>query len=149
MGLAMIGTAGGGVCAILMENEGLFTPLWLGAAITLISGIWVHCSLVEPSKAEQPGETSDASSEDGNLNQCHLANVVFGAFLDNFGSAGLYPLCLTPLAFDVFYLDQLELGETPIMSLAAYKWIYVSVVRSMTAACVFSSAMHSATAELY
>ena len=52
---------------------------------------------------------------------------MLGGFADNVGSAGLYPLCMSPLAFNIFYTDMLAAGEDPIMSLLAYKWFFVSV----------------------
>jgi len=44
---------------------------------------------------------------------------------DNFGSSGLFPLCLAPLAFDHFCTDFLP--EDPVLTLNGYKWMSVMV----------------------
>ena len=46
-----------------------------------------------------------------------------GALLDNIGSTGLFPLCLSPLALQTFYATP----SPPIMSVVAYQWLSVCV----------------------
>lgn len=56
-----------------------------------------------------------------------LWNIVGGALLDNIGSTGLFPLCLSPLALEEYYADFVARDETPIMSITAYQWLSVCV----------------------
>jgi hypothetical protein len=50
-----------------------------------------------------------------------------GALLDNIGSTGLFPLCLSPLALEQYLLDFAERGEEGIMTFTGYKWLSVCV----------------------
>ena len=52
-------------------------------------------------------------------------NVVEGALADNFGSKkGLFPLCLSPLAIEV-YTKNFMTGDS--MSVTGYQWLSVMV----------------------
>lgn len=48
--ILMFSVSGGGICAILMDKQGLFMPLWLGIAISLAAGILNQLYLIEPDK---------------------------------------------------------------------------------------------------
>jgi MFS family permease len=142
----MIGTAGGGVCAILMESQGLFVPLWIGVGLMILSSALNTLYLIEPDrnlapveydKVEQeecktteicePDEQYDDDDDDeenkapDKLDNWTMWNIIVGAFADNVGTAGLNPLCLSPLAFIAYYKSFVERGLPPIMSLIAYK----------------------------
>lgn len=132
IGISMLGNSGGGVIAILMESVGLFAPLWAGIAWMAVSAIVATFYLIEPGQMIQPEKlsTCDSKCDDDDdekpperLDRCSLSIIIFGALADNVGSAGLAPLCLSPLAFKVFYDDLLAQGLPPIMSQIAYKWI--------------------------
>ena len=55
--------------------------------------------------------------------------IQLGAILDNFGSAGLI-MCMSPLMFYEYQVDQIMVGEDPIMSETQFKWLTTLVVRS-------------------
>ena len=55
--------------------------------------------------------------------------IQLGAILDNFGSAGLI-MCMSPLMFYEYQVDQMMVGEDPIMSETQFKWLTTLVVRS-------------------
>ena len=82
--------AGGGFFAILMEDTGLFLPLWIGSAFSLAAGIWVHLKLIEPETKQPTKSTSSDENLDENeeadpeaMNQCHLWNIVIGKSKSN------------------------------------------------------------------
>lgn len=135
--LFMLGITGGGVCAILMESQGLFTPLFIGAALNTVATIAVAFLVIEPKKMKRVGrfasmnDDDDDSQEENNaptkIDSLVLWNVIVGALLDNVGSAGLLPLAMAPLALKVFYIDFVSIGENPIMTQSAFKWISVAV----------------------
>ncbi len=56
-----------------------------------------------------------------------LWNIVGGALLDNIGSTGLFPLCLSPLAMEQYYTQFVKRGEEPIMTIDSYQWLSVCV----------------------
>lgn len=59
------------------------------------------------------------------LDKRTMYNVVAGALLDNIGSCGLVPLCLSPLALEQYNLDLQVEGVPVIMSITSYKWLTV------------------------
>ena len=117
-----------------MNGTGLFSPLLVAAGINVISTIYAFFYLVEPSKMKDQGIISgDDGTDDDSLaeeaptsfNKPVIANILVGSILDNAGSTGLMPICLSPLMFDVFLGDFLDRGELPIMTPNAYKWLTV------------------------
>jgi len=141
VGISMLGSAGGGIIAILMETQGLFVPLLIGSALTLVAAILNTFMLIEPKdilasrsrEREEMGLLIDDEDEDDDnkapteLNKKVFGNIILGALGDNIGSSGLMPLCLSPLAFNTFYENFAKAGEDPIMPQVAYKWISVLV----------------------
>lgn len=133
VGVFVLGNSGGGVIAILMENSGLFAPLWVGAAITGIASVLIAWYLIEPGDARLIDKHQDTAIEDdedevarpAEINNVVMWNVLIGALLDNIGSVGLAPLCLSPLALEHFTLDFVNAGEEPMMSITGYKWFTV------------------------
>uniref|UniRef100_A0A6T7JU88 Major facilitator superfamily (MFS) profile domain-containing protein n=1 Tax=Attheya septentrionalis TaxID=420275 RepID=A0A6T7JU88_9STRA len=149
----MVGMSGGGICAILLESQGLFIPLLLGAGLMAVSSILNIIFLVEPNRTLAPSlahqyaqvddkrmeavesnqtgdqaaawveNETDEKAPPETLDNCLLWNIIFGAFADNVGTSGLNPMCLSPLAFIQYYRNFWVLGLTPVMSLNAYKWI--------------------------
>eukprot|EP00547_Thalassionema_nitzschioides_P004618 CAMPEP_0194213062 /NCGR_PEP_ID=MMETSP0156-20130528/13366_1 /TAXON_ID=33649 /ORGANISM="Thalassionema nitzschioides, Strain L26-B" /LENGTH=703 /DNA_ID=CAMNT_0038941007 /DNA_START=105 /DNA_END=2216 /DNA_ORIENTATION=- len=143
VGISMLGSAGGGIIAILMETQGLFVPLLVGSGIVFIAAVTATKYLVEPKdiiasrnreKEQQReeaelGETFEEEEDDGipvpeTLNYKIFSIILCGALGDNVGSSGLFPLCLSPLAYDAFLRER---PSDPIMSEVAYKWISVLV----------------------
>jgi len=129
IGTNMIGTTGGGIIAILMENEGLFTPLLVGAAINFVAVVILFLFMVDADDKYRFEEDVDEEDMDApeKIDQRLFWNVVGGALLDNIGSSGFFPMTLAPLAFDIFYVNFLVQGRDPIMSEAAFKWLSVLV----------------------
>ena len=66
------------------------------------------------------------------------ANILLGTTLDNAGSVGLVPFCLTPLMFNQFYADFVDRGEEPIMSQNGFKWLMVMLAVMVTPTASFS-----------
>jgi hypothetical protein len=46
-----MGNSGGGIIAILMQDSGLFAPLWVGAGLMFLSAIAISIWLIEPGDA--------------------------------------------------------------------------------------------------
>jgi len=158
VGVSMLGTAGGGIIAILMETQGLFAPLLVGSALALIGALLNTFMLIEPKdilasrsrEREMLGlEAEDEDEEDGGvvlpteLNYKVLANILIGALGDNVGSSGLMPLCLSPLAFSAFYQEFENQGLDPIMSQVAYKWISVLVALTVVPGTIVSPKIYN------
>ena len=73
---------------------------------------------------EIPGEDDEDKVQTvEKLNYKVFSLIILGALGDNVGSSGLMPLCLSPLAFEAFYVN----ANPVIMSQVAYKWISVLV----------------------
>jgi hypothetical protein len=129
VGISMLGTTGGGIIAILMQTQGLFTPLLIGAALAAVAAILNTFMLIEPrdilaSRSREREEMglliNDNDEEDvikapAVLNKKHFVTIIVGALADNIGSAGLNPLCLSPLAFNAFYTSFVDQGLEPIV----------------------------------
>mmetsp|Transcript_16172 Transcript_16172/g.36970 ORF Transcript_16172/g.36970 Transcript_16172/m.36970 type:complete len:688 (-) Transcript_16172:1697-3760(-) len=143
VGISMLGAAGGGIIAILMEKQGLFAPLLVGAGVTAVAAILNTFYLIEPrdivasreAEQQREGDTSGVENDDDDgglpvpevMNKKVFGLIILGALGDNIGSSGLMPLCLSPLAFNAFYTDLQAAGKPIIMSEIAYKWISVLV----------------------
>ena len=124
VGSNMLGMSGGGVVSILMEDESLFSPLFVAAGVDFIAFLMVYFWLHEPDASFHFEEESDEDEEDApkEIDWKLFGNVIAGALLDNFGSSGLFPLTLAPLAFNTYLVD---LQPDPIMTPTAYKWLSV------------------------
>jgi MFS family permease len=85
VGLWMLGGAGGGILAILLESTGLFTPLLLAAALMFVAAIVLSLYFIEPGdlpaleiepsvlNEDEEDEDIDAPEE---IDQCALWNIV-------------------------------------------------------------------------
>mmetsp|Transcript_12678 Transcript_12678/g.19525 ORF Transcript_12678/g.19525 Transcript_12678/m.19525 type:complete len:697 (-) Transcript_12678:108-2198(-) len=137
VGCFVLGNSGGGIVAVLMADVGLFAPLWVGAGLMVIANILSHQYMIEPTKGKTKSvdiEDKFTLNEDDEdvvrpelIDQKTLWNIVGGALLDNIGSTGLFPLCLSPLALQAYYAQFVAAGEDPIMSILAYQWLSVCV----------------------
>lgn len=132
VGLYVIGQSIGGIFAILMQNHGLFAPLWAGVAILAVALVFNIRFLIEPGRIKIPGSIGDDTDDliaerPEKINTHAMANILIGGFVDVAGSKALFPLCMTPLAFDTFYRDFVQNDEPPIMSLNLYKWLTVLI----------------------
>jgi MFS family permease len=132
----VMGNSGGGIIAILMQDSGLFAPLWVGAGLMFLSAISISWWLIEPGDARlQPiGQNYIAEEKDEDdiprpeqIDQRTMWNIVSGAVADNFGSTGLFPLCLSPLALETYTKAFLDRDEEPIMTVVGYQWLSVCV----------------------
>ena len=135
VGCFVLGNSGGGIIAVLMADQGLFAPLWVGSGIMVIANILSHAYMIEPGDSRLDEVVDPKLSLDDDeevirpteVDKKTLYNIVGGALLDNIGSTGLFPLCLSPLALDSYYNYFVQLGEEPIMSISAYQWLSVCV----------------------
>lgn len=131
VGANMLGMSGGGVVSILMENQNKFAPLLVASAVDFVAFCLCFLFLLEPDKNLHFNEEHDAGDEEGEgpekIDWKIFSNIMIGALLDNIGSSGLFPLTLAPLAFNNFLQDFVVIGESPIMSPNAYKWLSVCV----------------------
>ncbi|CAB9505238.1 tetracycline resistance protein [Seminavis robusta] len=139
VGLNMLGITGGGIIAILMESTGLFTPLFVGAALNAVAFAFMFLYLVEPDESLHFTETVSEEDKVGpsTLDVKLMSNVIAGAVVDNIGSAGLYPMALAPLMFETYYGNFKVLELTPVMNETAYKWITMLLALTV----VFGAAM--------
>ncbi|KAL7458690.1 hypothetical protein ACHAWC_010328 [Mediolabrus comicus] len=140
VGISMLGAAGGGIIAILMETQGLFVPLLVGAGIVLVAAVLNTIFLIEPKdimasrqkEREELGLDDELEDDEDHVQPVDKMDwkvfslIIGGALGDNVGSSGLMPLCLSPLAFERFYAFAPD-PSNPIMSQVAYKWISVLV----------------------
>lgn len=132
VGCFVMGNSGGGIIAILMAESGLFAPLWVGAGLMALSCLGMSRYMIEPTKEKLV--RGDGEEEDENtikrpdaIDKCGVGNIIIGALLDNIGSTGLFPLCLSPLAIEQYYADLVDQGLDPIMSINGYMWLSVMV----------------------
>ena len=100
-----MGNSGGGIIAVLMGSVGLFAPLWVGAGLMVIANVISHIYMIEPGDTRLEVEIEDkllleedAIVRPDTIDKKTMWNIVGGALLDNIGSTGLFPLCLSPLA---------------------------------------------------
>ena len=120
--------------ALLLTHLTHLRSFFPGAFLMVIANILSHTYMIEPNKDNvmvDPIKTrSDKftlSSEDedvkrpDNIDQKTLWNIVGGALLDNIGSTGLFPLCLSPLALQAYYGQFVAKNEEPIMSILGCK----------------------------
>eukprot|EP00970_Alexandrium_tamarense_P020277 scaffold15044_cov193-Alexandrium_tamarense.AAC.2 len=134
-----VGTLGGGIIAVLMNDTGLFSPLWVGAGLMVISAVTAHAYMIEAGdkridanvdeKIELKGydeEAEDVKRPEA-IDRKTMWNIVGGALLDNIGSTGLFPLCLSSLALEQYYVQYVAAEEEPIMTITAYQGISVCV----------------------
>jgi len=136
VGCFVMGNSGGGVIAILMQNSGLFAPLWVGAGLMLIASVLVSWYLIEPGDSRMMevddldkyrNDDDEEEKRPETIDKVALWNVVGGALADNIGSTGLFPLCLSPLAIEQYLFQFMERDEEPLMSITGYKWLSVMV----------------------
>lgn len=122
--------------AILMDDQGLFAPLWVGVGIMGLASIVNFFYLIEPGqikidKSLIDDDSGDDDEDDENapteVDRKTMIHILIGAFTDTVGSKALFPICLSPLAFEQFYQDFVDRGEDPIMPLNTYKWLTVLV----------------------
>jgi len=132
----VMGNSGGGIIAILMQDSGLFSPLWIGAGLMFISAISIVWWLIEPGDERLQPLGKDVISQEmedndmprpEEIDKKTMWNVVIGALADNFGSTALFPLCLSPLALETYTFEFYENDEAPIMSVEGYQWLSVCV----------------------
>ena len=136
VGNYVLGNSGGGIIAILMNGSGLFSALWVGAGLMFLSALFTMQYMIEPGDARliEPKignmvmeEEDEAIKRPEKIDSLALLNIACGALLDNFGSTGLFPLCLSPLALEAFYFSFVSEGEEPILSITGYQWLSVCV----------------------
>jgi MFS family permease len=146
VGLYMVGNTGGGVISIAMENTGLFAPLFVGAALNLVVTIFSYFFLIEPNKMLHMGAVLDDDDDDDagpeKIDWKVTSNILVGSLADNAGSVGLFPLCLSPLAFTFFYTDFLSAGLEPLMTATAFKWISTLIALMIVPAAMSSNKIY-------
>lgn len=121
------GNSGGGIIAVLMNDFGLFAPLWIGAVLMAIACIITTIYMIEPGDKRLDiiddklilEDEGDIIKRPETIHKRTMYNIVGGALMDNIGSTGLFPLCLSPLALEQYYPAQ--------MSILAYQWLSVCV----------------------
>ncbi len=131
----VIGNSGGGIIAILMNGAGLFAPLWVGAGLLAFSAIFSSWYMVEAGDLPRSvggfakGQEGEVEARPETIDQKALWNIIMGAVADNFGSTGLFPLCLSPLAIEQYLFRFIEADppQEPIMTVIGYQWLSVMV----------------------
>eukprot|EP00536_Pseudo-nitzschia_multiseries_P004817 jgi/Psemu1/189075/e_gw1.84.76.1 len=133
VGHFVLGNAGGGMIAILMNGSGLFSPLWVGAGLMVISSVMVVRFFIDPGDTrlidnEQDGlKDKDEFPRPEKINNTAMWNIILGALADNFGSTALFPMCLSPLALEQYNFSFTNAGEDPILTITGYQWLSVCV----------------------
>ncbi len=96
-----------------------------GTLLMGISTILGHIYMIEPAKDYNIVAPIDfenkltLNSEDEEVKT--LWTIVCGALLDNIGSNALFPLCLSPLAFEKYYTNFVARNEVAVMSILGCK----------------------------
>lgn len=147
IGFYMIGSTGGGIVAIVMEDVGLFIPLFIGVAFNVLAWAFGYVFMVEPKrllamKTAHVGKSADDEDEEPGpetMDWKVAFNILIGSLVDNAGSSGLMPFCLSPLAFNTFLGDFVARNESPIMSPTVYKWLSTLVAIMVIPSAVLSS----------
>ena len=107
----------------------------------VIANVLSHTYMIEPNKdnvmvdpIKTRSDKFSLNSEDEDvkrpdtIDQKTMWNIVGGALLDNIGSTGLFPLCLSPLALEAYYGQFIARNEEPIMSILGCK-SYIQYLR--------------------
>lgn len=142
IGFNMIGRSGGGIIAILLESSGLFLPLVASAVINFAATVAMWIYMIEPDGKlvfeEDPEEDEGEAPE--KINWWLFFNINMGALWDNVGSTGIYPLTMSPLAFEIFFFDFVSQvpPQDPIMSENLYRWAYILVALTVIPGAAFS-----------
>ena len=126
--------------AILLNESGLFAPLWVGCGLLFVATFLLTFYFVESGdeqlalelKSEglmKHDDDEEETKRPESVDNCALWNIIGGAVADNFGSTALFPLCLSPLALDSFYFSQVNADppQEPIMQIVGYQWLSVCV----------------------
>ena len=132
--ISMLGGTGGGIIAIAMSTTGLFSPLLVSGSMCLLAAIYGYFFLVEPDKllfaASRQLKTDDSEAIIGGdeaspkkIDWKVCSNILVGSILDNAGSTGFIPFCLSPLAFNTFLGQFLARGEIPLMTENSFRWL--------------------------
>jgi len=132
--ISMLGGTGGGIIAIAMSTTGLFSPLLVSGSMCLVSAVCGYFFLVEPDKlvfasgrqlknADEDAIVDEADASPKKIDWRVCSNILVGSILDNAGSTGFIPFCLSPLAFNTFLAQFLERGELPLMSSNSFRWL--------------------------
>mmetsp|Transcript_16605 Transcript_16605/g.24538 ORF Transcript_16605/g.24538 Transcript_16605/m.24538 type:complete len:685 (+) Transcript_16605:91-2145(+) len=148
---SLVGTSVGGICAILMDDQGLFAPLWIGSALMAIAAALNTFMLIEPKdylkatsdykdkEKEVIKRWEDKEDPPEELDNCVLWNIIAGAFFDNVGTAGLNPMCVTPVAYTMYFVTP----NPPVLSLISYKWVSTLIGLMIIPAALASSKVFS------
>lgn len=167
MGLMMLGMSAGNVIAILMEEQGLFMPLWAAAALSLSGGIAASIWMVEADRSlhkdahqethvphsegeDDGGGEEEKTGEPGTENPWQPTRInfklfwmiMFGCILDNLGSSGL-TMAMSPLMLEEYQLDFILDEEKPLMNDNGYKWITTCVALAIIPAIPISMAVYN------
>jgi len=88
VGCFVLGNSGGGIIAVLMADQGLFAPLWVGAGLMVVANIMSHVYMIEPGDArlERVSDDKFAIDDEDNIirpdkiDQKTMYNIVGGEF---------------------------------------------------------------------
>jgi MFS family permease len=70
---------------------------------------------------------SETSSALQTIDKGTMSIIIMGVFADLIGSKALFPMCISPLAFEIFHKNFVDDGELPILSLGGFQWLNVVV----------------------
>lgn len=133
VGIHTLGWRFGGVTTIILDDFGLFAPLFAGAIVNLVASALLVCYMVEPKARDDRGNTDPIDDCDidksapSTFNRPAFANICIGSVLDAIGSNACFPLTMAPLAFTVFLQDYVDRHEEPIMSPQVYRLCYTLI----------------------
>jgi MFS family permease len=158
----VMGQSAGGIISVLMYPLGLFAPLWAGVAVMFITFCFTYYFLVEPSdlklvpthdEEEDENHTTDKIENEDQGKEIEVKNnpslpdtidyktmciILLGTFSDVIGSKALFPLCLAPLAYEVYYKDFVDNGEAPVLSINGYQLLTVFVVLAVVPSAILT-----------
>lgn len=133
LGALLLSSSLGGLLTLVFPDD-LFLPLIPAAAISFTALVVIYFFVLDPvfddavdHKSEQESEVDDVSQQPDvpeKLNKAVLANIVIGAFIDNIGSLGIYPLAFSPVMYQKFFSDFEMQSLTPVMSENQYRLLF-------------------------
>ena len=91
---------------------------------------------------EAGSSAADAEKDPDKLDWKVTSNILAGSLLDNAGSTGYIPFCLSPLMFNTYLLDFVAQGLNPVMSDNAFRWISTLLALMIIPAAAGTTALY-------
>jgi len=115
MATGILGGALGGMLTLIFPSS-LFLPLIPGACVSALTVVVAHEFIYDTHNTSNV-EIRDVMDAPKEFHRCSLFNIAVGAIIDNVGSLGVVPIGISPVLYEVFYLNFAMDGLDPVMNL--------------------------------